>query len=682
MMTINNIFSQTARIIYIILSLLCVLCLNANFSYANTPAFNGVSCGYNSNKIDTTFEIFDYDTDYQKESKQKAKQALTNINNYCQQLKKQFPQNEDSIERDTGFIFGWGGDSEQEFKKKFDSFMNDHPEVKEKYNQLLDEFNQAKKEYDEAEQKNRDDINEGIASGKYIPCGEKHPRGCAQGQSCYRSDTTQAAVSSTGSTPGQVHLITKYECFVPGKEGSDWYLAKDGSGTSGMQHTMITTGYKQTTTYNTDGTTEFSESVLGQKVPQNSYDKISNEACRVADMEKKYKSSCYSCIVIKTLLEKFIAACSKVNDLCREAAVQVLLIATLIWLAFWGLRTLSSFSSLEPASLVNTLLVQAFKIMVAYVIIQSGVDVFIIYVITPILTAGADFGTALLNSINDIISMTPSPDYTYSGVEYFSADMLNKIMGFTESLDRVASDNLVIGHALTCHSTHAGAWTNITILGYHIVLPNFWIWLCGAAIWFAGFMLVLSVGYYLLDISFKIGLAILAFPIVMALWPFSVTSGKVKVCIKTMLTSAATFAFLAITTSYGMLMISTALRDITLLKEKIEQGDTQWVSDTFDITGPYFFLILFAYLYSLKLISSTISNYVNKFFGGGLLASASPMHSEMTRMTDIAKKITVGGAKTVGGAVTNVAGKAINKTADATLGRAVRFVKSKFHKKK
>ena len=105
MMTINNIFSQTKRIIYIILSLLCVLCLNANFSYANTPAFNGVSCGYNSNKIDTTFEIFDYDTDYQKESKQKAKQALTNINNYCQQLKKQFPQNEDSIERDTGFIF-------------------------------------------------------------------------------------------------------------------------------------------------------------------------------------------------------------------------------------------------------------------------------------------------------------------------------------------------------------------------------------------------------------------------------------------------------------------------------------------------------------------------------------------------------------------------------------------------
>lgn len=405
-----------------------------------------------------------------------------------------------------------------------------------------------------------------------------------------------------------------------------------------------------------------------------------NSVCKVAEMEKKYQSSCYSCIVVKTLLEKFINACTKVSDLCRRAAVQVLLVATLLWVAFWALKTISSVASLEPSSIVNTLLIQGFKILFAYVVIESGIEVFMIYVVSPILVAGADFGTAILANSQSHLSMTPSPDYTYSGVELLSADMLNKIMGFNESLDRVVSTNLVIGHALTCHSVNAGAWVNHSIMDFQIIIPNVWIWLCGAAIWFAGFMLVLAVSYYLLDISFKIGIAIMIFPLLMALWPFSITAGKVKTCIKTMLSSAAIFAFLAITTSYAMAMISVTLRDVPELFERVEKGDSKWISDTFDITGPYFILILFAYLYSIKLVRSTVDDYVNKFFGGGLMANASPMHSEMTRMTDIAKKATVGAGKAAVGAATGGAGKVLGAVAGATVGKAAKFVKDKFTK--
>ena len=405
-----------------------------------------------------------------------------------------------------------------------------------------------------------------------------------------------------------------------------------------------------------------------------------NSVCKVAEMEKKYQSSCYSCIVVKTLLEKFINACTKVSDLCRRAAVQVLLVATLLWVAFWALKTISSVASLEPSSIVNTLLIQGFKILFAYVVIESGIEVFMIHVVSPILVAGADFGTAILANSQSHLSMTPSPDYTYSGVELLSADMLNKIMGFNESLDRVVSTNLVIGHALTCHSVNAGAWVNHSIMDFQIIIPNVWIWLCGAAIWFAGFMLVLAVSYYLLDISFKIGIAIMIFPLLMALWPFSITAGKVKTCIKTMLSSAAIFAFLAITTSYAMAMISVTLRDVPELFERVEKGDSKWISDTFDITGPYFILILFAYLYSIKLVRSTVDDYVNKFFGGGLMANASPMHSEMTRLTDIAKKATVGAGKAAVGAATGGAGKVLGAVAGATVGKAAKFVKDKFTK--
>lgn len=651
----------------------------SQLSYANMPAFGGISCGYTDNRIDTTFEIFDYDTDAQKKSKEAAKQALNNVNNYCNKLKKIFENEEDSIEHNNG-VLGFGGDTEAEFKKKFDAFLQKHPSVNKEYSRLLSEFQSAKRNYDRTEEENKKDIEEGIASGKYIACGEKHPRGCRNGQSCYQYIPTGSSVHvGPGGAGATVHNLSSYECFVPGKEKKDYYLAEKGSGNKGSSHTTIGTGYTQTISSDAAGNVTVDESYMGKEVPKVE-DNGDNSVCKVAEMEKKYQSSCYSCIVVKTLLEKFINACTKVSDLCRRAAVQILLVATLLWVAFWALKTISSVASLEPSSIVNTLLIQAFKIMFAYVVIESGIEVFMIHVVSPILVAGADFGTAILANSQSQLSMTPSPDYTYSGVELLSADMLNKIMGFNESLDRVVSTNLVIGHALTCHSVNAGAWVNHSIMDFQIIIPNVWIWLCGAAIWFAGFMLVLAVSYYLLDISFKIGIAIMIFPLLMALWPFSMTAGKVKTCVKTMLSSAAIFAFLAITTSYAMAMISVTLRDVPELFERVEKGDSKWISETFDITGPYFILILFAYLYSIKLVRSTVDDYVNKFFGGGLMANASPMHSEMTRMTDIAKKATVGAGKAAVGAATGGAGKVLGAVAGATVGKAAKFVKDKFTK--
>lgn len=614
-----------------------------------------------------------------KKIQQQMIQKRKDVHDYCEQLAKKY--GEDEIFWTKNPIKILFGNDLTKYKQKFYQILENNPQEKEKFEQLARESEVASKAYDSAltnyvktspeaikRNEERQDIKEGIASGKYTPCGEDNPKGCPQGKKCYFKRTYLAETAASVT-------IDKYECREKG--GWGWMEAPLGSqGKSSSVKTNV--GAYSNEVYTDElGDTHVKENSLANISVSNNGD---NSVCRVAEMEKKYQSSCYSCIVVKTLLEKFINACTKVSDLCRRAAVQILLVATLLWVAFWALKTISSVASLEPSSIVNTLLIQAFKIMFAYVVIESGIEVFMIHVVSPILVAGADFGTAILANSQSQLSMTPSPDYTYSGVELLSADMLNKIMGFNESLDRVVSTNLVIGHALTCHSVNAGAWVNHSIMDFQIIIPNVWIWLCGAAIWFAGFMLVLAVSYYLLDISFKIGIAIMIFPLLMALWPFSMTAGKVKTCVKTMLSSAAIFAFLAITTSYAMAMISVTLRDVPELFDRVEKGDSKWISETFDITGPYFILILFAYLYSIKLVRSTVDDYVNKFFGGGLMANASPMHSEMTRMTDIAKKATVGAGKAAVGAATGGAGKVLGAVAGATVGKAAKFVKDKFTK--
>ena len=184
-------------------------------------------------------------------------------------------------------------------------------------------------------------------------------------------------------------------------------------------------------------------------------------------------------------------------------------------------------------------------------------------------------------------------------------------------------------------------------------------------------MLTLGIGYYLLDISFKLGFSIMALPVVIGLWPFNVTKGKVTAVIGIMLKAAGTFVFLGLTTSYALAMISTALRDVDTLLDNIKNGNAQWVSETFELTGPYFLIILFAFLYSMKLISSTITDYVDKFFKDGVFGGADPMHKQLTQMTDFAKQQAMRPVKWAGGKASDAVKKQVTEGA-AKAGKFVR----------
>lgn len=404
-----------------------------------------------------------------------------------------------------------------------------------------------------------------------------------------------------------------------------------------------------------------------------------DKKCNIAAMQKTYQSKCYSCVIVKTLIETFMSACATAYDATSEAGVKLLTLGALIWMAFFVMKNVSSLANVEPGAMVNTLAVFLFKVMVAYIFITSGLGVLVKYFVNPFLTAGADFGMALMATTGDI-SGAVNPEYTIkmatvtaeggkAATEIVSADVINKIMLFTQSLDKTVSTHLVVGHAITCHSMTAGAWD------LHLIkLVNLWLWFCGALIWFVGFMLTLGICYYLLDISFKLGFAIMALPVVIGLWPFNITKGKVTAVFSIVLKSGATFAFLALTTTFALVLVSQALRDIPTLLDKITKEETRWIADTFNITGPYFLIILFAYLYSMKLISATVDDYVNKFFGDNVFGNESPMHKMSTQMTDFAKDKVMGIGKGIG----NKAGEALKEEAKEKVGTAKKFVKGLF----
>ena len=393
----------------------------------------------------------------------------------------------------------------------------------------------------------------------------------------------------------------------------------------------------------------------------------SNAECNQGRMDAIYKSGCYPCKVIKTLISSFMNGITFLQDVSVRAGTRILLIGFLLWIAFYIMQQVSSFKDIEPRDMVNNLLIMAFKVLGAYYVIQLGFQIFVDFVVVPFLGWGIDFGTYLLTATTsatglDISGNQVGTEYlmTNSSGNILPAHLLNNLMTYVGAVDGTTTNHMKLGHMIICHSTHQGAW-NIGIF-----IPNVWIWLCGAFIWFFGFMMTLSILYYLVDMSFKLGFALVALPIVTGLWPFNITRGKFSACIKIILEAAGIFIFLAMTSAVGLILVNSAIgagqaieaggatpeailqqmennTGINELYASIEAGDNEKISDTFMLWGSCFILIVFAYLYALKIIGSTMKDYVSVFFNGGL--GGSPMHDKLTQATDMVKQKAVAAGK-------------------------------------
>lgn len=125
------------------------------------------------------------------------------------------------------------------------------------------------------------------------------------------------------------------------------------------------------------------------------------QKCITSNLKALYGSTCYSCEIVETLSSAFIKAAAKAYQVSREAANAILIVASLIWIAFYVLKSISSFTTVEPRKMIQDLLIQFFKIYLAFVIINSGIQTILHYTLEPIMNAGTDWGSAIVAANTD-----------------------------------------------------------------------------------------------------------------------------------------------------------------------------------------------------------------------------------------------------------------------------------------
>ncbi len=131
--------------------------------------------------------------------------------------------------------------------------------------------------------------------------------------------------------------------------------------------------------------------------------------CIVSNFSEKY-SYCYGCEVVETMSEAFVFAAGKAYNISKKASNAVLIVLTLIWLVLFALKNVSSFASIEPMKMLQELMVQLFKVILAFVIINAGIETILHYSLVPLMNAGTDLADAILltaPSVADIQGVTP-----------------------------------------------------------------------------------------------------------------------------------------------------------------------------------------------------------------------------------------------------------------------------------
>lgn len=128
------------------------------------------------------------------------------------------------------------------------------------------------------------------------------------------------------------------------------------------------------------------------------YNEDSGKQCIVENFMRSYVR-CYGCAIVETLASAFVKAGSSGYGVSRQAGNVILIVGTMLWLAFFALKNVSSFATIEPMKMLQDLFIQLFKIIVALVVLNSGIQTILSYTVVPLMNAGTDFGDAILNTV-------------------------------------------------------------------------------------------------------------------------------------------------------------------------------------------------------------------------------------------------------------------------------------------
>ncbi len=272
-----------------------------------------------------------------------------------------------------------------------------------------------------------------------------------------------------------------------------------------------------------------------------------------------------------------------------------------------------------------------------------------------------------------------APDVSIKGQQITAMDnLIDAITQMTRTINDASKEMMKIGDMLICNSLHGEAATvKIGIEGFNVTLylVALDIFISGCVLYVLGFFIAIIASFYMFDIAFNLSLSIVLLPIVLALWPFAWTRGKLKVVVESIAYYTGLFIFLPLGILIGAELIVTIIQDAFIdsvgadvsIQEIFDQDKSDVIRDNLGVFTLTFLKVLVSYIIAMRIIPLMANEFCSHFFSGSLVGS--PMNEKMTQVIALVNQKTIGKVAKFGKDVAkHKIGKAIERKGNKSSG--------------
>ena len=377
--------------------------------------------------------------------------------------------------------------------------------------------------------------------------------------------------------------------------------------------------------------------------------------------------SCLFCplftIIFNTAQQMATAAYSSLSF----PMAQVMILGFAIWVAFKVLLQVSSFTKQDGPKFLTELLIQGFKVFVAFVLLTGSSAIFT-YVVGPILNAGLEFGTAMLFDIQDSkIIGCKSMEGVVGEPGVLPSYLHTKLLCFIMAVQHEIAMAQSIATSLMC----------VGITGLNIFKWDYSMFFQGLVIFIFSWLIMLAFAFYLIDATVRLGIVGTLIPFLIACWPFNATRKYTSKGWEMFLNTFFTYVFAGLVIMVNIKLMGQALSGgkggIGAIIEALNGDEVQTLKDLLDIGFAGFLILIGCCIFGLKL-----SGQASELAGGMASAPGSAIGSAIGVLGASAAKALGKGALKTGKSVawdSATSRQLRSKAWNATGGKAVNFAK-------
>lgn len=383
------------------------------------------------------------------------------------------------------------------------------------------------------------------------------------------------------------------------------------------------------------------------------------EGCEVLPVKIYNMQSCFFCPLAAIIFEASNDVTITSFNFFARSFKYIIIVVFAIWLAVLALQQVFPMTKQDAPKFLSSLLKQAFKVMIAILLLSYSGDLFR-YFIIPVLDGGLQMGTNIQSfkmappeNWTPSAPNTPTTYYnlpitaetgtrivtTSSGkqvIEETYDTLYSRIEIYLASLQTQLARLQAIGTTLFCVGSH-----EMISFKKDQVKDSLEMMLLGGILTVFGFLLTISFAFYFMDAILQLAVIGAMLPFMIAGWPLRATAQYASTGFKMLLNTFFVLFFTGFVVSVNVELINQAISDVGAenvsslsisglegIAEAINNQNISELKAATDIGGMGFLILVFCCIFGFKFVSQVsplASTLSSGGFKGGLASKIGTM---------------------------------------------------------